>query len=62
VLDTAIDEKAERDKLKAKRNILFAQLEKNPQDIHLAIGIKEIDDQIAECNRKMEQKRKRRRE
>jgi hypothetical protein len=35
--------------LKAEREPLYAQLVKNPNEIHLALEIKTIDDQIAEC-------------
>jgi hypothetical protein len=48
VPDNEITEKVKRDKLKAKRDGLYKEFLKNPQDIHLAIEIKSIDDQVAE--------------
>jgi hypothetical protein len=53
VLKTTIDEKKEREVLKEKRDQLFALLLKNPQDTGLAVEIKAIDDQIAECTKQM---------
>jgi ribosomal protein S15P/S13E len=44
--------------LKARRNQLFARLEKNPKDTHLAPDIKAIDDQIAELIKQMNRKKK----
>jgi hypothetical protein len=44
--------------LKAKRNQLFARLEKSPEATHLAPDIKAIDDQIAEIIKQMDRKRK----
>ncbi len=44
-----IDEKGKRDALKAKRDLLFERLLKNPTNTSLAVEIKLIDDQIAEC-------------
>jgi hypothetical protein len=46
-----------REELKAKRAPLAKQLEKNPNQIHIALQIKVIDDQIAECTRLIQQKR-----
>ena len=60
MLETAIDEKGKRDKLKAKRNLLFERFLKNPLDTRLALEIKIIDDQVAECTDQMERKRGRR--
>jgi hypothetical protein len=36
------------EELTAKRNLLFAQLLKNPTDTHPAVEIKLLDDEIAE--------------
>jgi len=55
--ENAIDARKKREELKAKRNLLFRRFLKNPQDIHLALRIKRIDDRLAECAEKMEQKR-----
>ena len=46
-------EKQNRKDLIAKRNLLFQRLLRNPQDTHLAIEIKTLDDQIAECTQRM---------
>jgi hypothetical protein len=53
VLKTGTDEKKEREALKEKRDQLFALLVRNPQDTGLAVEIKLIDDQIAECTKQM---------
>jgi hypothetical protein len=57
MLASATDWKTKRDELKARRNPLFKQYLKSPQDIRLAQEIKEIDDQIAECTERMLVKR-----
>jgi hypothetical protein len=44
--------------LTAKRDLLFAQFLRNPMDIHLALEIKFIDDQVAKCAEQMRQERK----
>jgi hypothetical protein len=44
-----------REELKIKRNSLFDEYLKHPDDLHLALEIKTIDDEIAECTKKMEQ-------
>ena len=38
--------------LKLKRDSLFKEYVKRPQDFHLSLEIKKIDDEIAECNQK----------
>ena len=45
--------KKKRDELTSKRNSLFRNYSKNPQDAHLALEIKTIDDEIAEYTDKM---------
>jgi hypothetical protein len=50
--------KKKRDDLKIKRNSLFDQYSKQPNDLRLGLEIKTIDDEIAECTHKMEQERK----
>ena len=57
MLQNEIDARRKREELKAKRNLLFQQFLKNPLDTHLALKIKTIDDQVAECTEQMEQKR-----
>lgn len=41
--------KRKREDLKNKRFPLFKRYEKSPNDLRLALEIKSIDDQIAEC-------------
>jgi hypothetical protein len=48
LLDTGMNEQTTREELKAKRNLLFERFSKNPSEIHLAIEIKSMDDQVAE--------------
>jgi hypothetical protein len=48
MLETVVaDERNKRKALTTKRNLLFAQYLKNPQDTRLALEIKLIDDQVA---------------
>jgi hypothetical protein len=47
VPEKQINEKKKRE-LKAEREMLFRQLLENPQEIHLALEIKAIDDKIDE--------------
>jgi hypothetical protein len=54
---TASIHKKKLDGLKARRKPLFERYEKNPGDNRLALEIKEIDDQIAECARLIERDR-----
>ena len=49
-----------REELKAQRNLLFERSLRNPVDTRLALKIKAIDDQVAECMERMRQNRKRR--
>ena len=39
--------------LRARRKPLFDWYEKNPNEIHLVLEIKLIDDEIAECKKQM---------
>ena len=50
--------KKKRDDLKAKRNSLFEKYAKRPQDFHLALEIKKLDDEIAECTQHVEKERR----
>ena len=50
--------KKKREDLKIKRNSLFEEYSKHPQDLHLALEIKTIDDEIAEYTQKIEQERR----
>jgi hypothetical protein len=42
-----------------RRKPLAERFEHHPEAIHLALEIKAIDDQIAECNRQIQAERKR---
>ena len=46
--------KRKREDLKKSRTPLFKRYEKSPSDLRLALEIKMIDDQIAECSQQME--------
>ena len=46
--------KRKRQDLKNKRAPLFRSFEKSPTDLRLALEIKTIDDQIAECTQQIE--------
>lgn len=46
--------KRKREDLRNRRTPLFKRYEKNPSDLRLALEIKTIDDQIAECMQQME--------
>jgi hypothetical protein len=50
--------KKKRDDLKSKRNSLFEKYAKHPEDFHLALEIKKIDDEIADCTVHVEQERR----
>ena len=43
-----------REDLKSKRTPLFETYKKNPNDLLLALKIKVIDDEIAECTEQMQ--------
>ena len=47
--------KTKRDDLSIKRNLLFEKYLQNPNDFHLALEIKTIDDEIAQYTDKMRQ-------
>jgi hypothetical protein len=49
VVENSIDRKKGRDDLKIKRAKLFEQFLEHPMDTRLALAIKIIDDQIADC-------------
>jgi hypothetical protein len=50
--------KKKRDDLKSKRNSLFEKYAKHPEEFHLALEIKKIDDEIADCTQHVEQERR----
>jgi hypothetical protein len=51
------EEHKKRQKLTAERNPLFERFSRTPQDIHLAVEIKLIDDQVAEYTDRMRRNR-----
>jgi hypothetical protein len=53
---TIADERKKRKELTVKRNLLFAQYLKSPQDTRLALEIKLIDDQVAASIEQTERK------
>jgi hypothetical protein len=57
---TPINATRKREELNATRDLLFKQFLRNPTDTRLALKIKSIDDQVAECMERMRQNRKRR--
>jgi hypothetical protein len=50
--------KKKRDDLKTKRNSLFEKYAKHPEQFQLALEIKKIDDEIADCTQHVEQERR----
>jgi hypothetical protein len=46
------------DELKSKRKPLSERFENNPSDTHLALELKSIDDQIAQCSQQIQDKRR----
>jgi len=46
-----------REELRVRRESLFRRFEKSQDEIHLAIEIKIIDDQIADCTHLIKQKK-----
>ena len=60
MLENAIDVLRKREELKAQRSLLFTRFLENPLETQLALKIKIIDDQVAECCEKMLQMREKR--
>src|SRR5260370_33981451 len=58
--ETPIDAMRKRKELKRTRNRLFKRFLKHPMDTYLALKIKTIDDQVAECSEQMRQENKQR--
>jgi hypothetical protein len=52
IADTASAWKEKRKVLRTKRDSLFKEYTKRPHEYHLALEIKTIDDEIAQCNEK----------
>jgi hypothetical protein len=59
MLHVASEQETTVEELTDKRRPLFARLQSDPNATHLAIEIKAIDDQIAECNREIQEERSR---
>jgi hypothetical protein len=57
MIDHTLAEKAKREGLKAKRDMLFAEYLKSPTNTKLAVEIKMIDDDIARSVERMELQR-----
>ena len=58
--ETPIDAMRKRAELTRTRNRLFKRFRKHPMDTYLALKIKTIDDQVAECSEQMRQEKKQR--
>jgi CRISPR/Cas system-associated endonuclease Cas1 len=56
--ENSIDRKKARDDLKIDRAKLFEQFLKHPKDTRLALAVKIIDDQIANCTESIRTKEK----
>ena len=54
MLATAADWKSKRETLKEKRDLLFKRYLKNPHDFRMALEIKNLDDEIAQCTEHMD--------
>ena len=54
MLASAVDWKNKRETLKAKRDVLFRRYLKNSHDSSMALEIKNLDDEIAECTEHMD--------
>lgn len=44
------DRKIKLEELKSRRKLLFKQFVEHPDDLHVSLEIKKIDDQVAEFN------------
>jgi len=53
ILSKPIDLQKRRDELKARRESLFNKYLKNPEETQLALEIKVLDDEVAECVQQM---------
>lgn len=53
-----IDWKRIRKELAGRRTKLFDRFLKNPQDIHLAIEIKQLDDEMLDCSEHLSDRRR----
>ena len=60
MLATSDVQKEKIESLRARRKPLFDWYEKNPNETHLVLEIKVIDDEIAECKQQMDQEKRKR--
>lgn len=60
MLPTAASWKQKFDELKRQRAPLFAEFEKSPYNLPLALKIKAIDDEMAACSESMSHEKRRR--
>jgi hypothetical protein len=60
MLVTSDVQKKKVEGLRARRKPLFDWYEKNPNETHLVLEIKSIDDQIAECKQQMDKEKRNR--
>jgi hypothetical protein len=58
VTPTAIREGTTREELKARRNRLFQKFLNSPSDVHLALELKDLDDQLADSADRLEPRKK----
>jgi hypothetical protein len=54
MLASSVDWKSKRETIRAKRDLLFKHYLKNPHDSRMALEIKDLDDEIAECTEHMD--------
>jgi hypothetical protein len=54
MLTSAVDWKSKREALRAKRDVLFKRYLKNQHDSRMALEIKNLDDEIAECTERLD--------
>ena len=58
IISAPVDWKKKSEQLKAKRDQLFAKYLKHPWDTRLALEIKALDDQVAECVEQLQLERR----
>lgn len=61
MLASSVDWKSKRETLRTKRDVLFKRYLKNPHDSPMALEIKNLDDEIAECTEHMDLNKAKRR-
>jgi len=57
--EASVDWKKVRQELQARRTEAFDHFLKNPSDIHLAIEIKLLDDELVDCSEHVQRERER---